>query len=986
MKYRLALLTIALLAVLHGRAQFVNFGQDRASLRWKQIKTDRFQIIYPDFFEADAQKAANIYNRLYSHANSLRVQPRKISMILHADGGVSNGNVALAPRKSELYTLPPQDPTDVWLQHLCVHEFRHVQQFDKINQGMTRGLSFLFGDLFPVAVMGVYVPMWFIEGDAVCFETAVGHLGRGRSPEFLNDMKAQIVEKGIYKYPKAILGSYKNHVPNRYALGYFMTAQARLDYTPDIWAQALQRTGRRPYGITPFNRSLRLTMQGRRDSLWQSPRVRALFANPDSVRDANTRRNPKRTLYHDNFALLRQTWATEAARTPNRFDTLPTRDKYYTDYYYPTPTPDGDVIAYRQGLRQPGEFVRLNDGAPRLLTRTAVPDDHKFAFNGTQLLWSEYRPHVRWAQSGRLNLSRYDLQTRKYRRIKSPHNLLAPFTAGGNWGYVEVTRQNKASIVIVDSAFSREICRITAADDELFIHPSWYEGKILTVIQSPRGIRLENIDPADGKRQRLTPDAYYELDNPVQLDSLLLYRASYNGNNALYCHSPQGAAHLLGARFGVRFPQADTTARRLLFSFYTADGYKPGSVPIGSLRETPAQYNRFPLADSLKIQENWQTDTFPADSLFPTRRYRKLPHLVNIHSWGPLHADLYDGDIDFGAVIYSQNKLSTLSFAAGYLLRSGYDHGAWMLKGTYSGWWPVLDFQLESGRYDYYSLNRGVNLRADTAEYLYVHNKARESSAQLTLRLPLNLSARQYNRTLQPYVRYKMAGLHGQRPDRLYRYHIENDIAWLLPVRPGDYRTHTPARLYHLLEYSASFNNATHMSAQEINPRWGQTLTAGYTHAPWGNLNPGHQWWTDARLYLPGAAFAHSVTLYGGFQHISGHERTYGNKILYPRGITLPGYEISSLRCSYSLPLAFPDWNIGSLLYLKTLHGSLFYDRGTSRSLHGTRRYASCGIELTTDSHLLNLTYPIHWGIRTGYETQHKRLFADFIFSIGLSI
>ena len=41
-------------------AQFVNFGQDRPSLRWKQIKTDDFQIIYPDFFEENAQKAASI--------------------------------------------------------------------------------------------------------------------------------------------------------------------------------------------------------------------------------------------------------------------------------------------------------------------------------------------------------------------------------------------------------------------------------------------------------------------------------------------------------------------------------------------------------------------------------------------------------------------------------------------------------------------------------------------------------------------------------------------------------------------------------------------------------------------------------------------------------------------------------------------------------------------------------------------------------------
>ena len=178
-------------------AQFVNFGQDRPSLRWKQIKTDDFQIIYPDFFEENAQKAASIFSLLYHHANTLQLHPKKISIIMHADGGVSNGNVALAPRKSELYTMPSQDPTDDWLEHLCVHEFRHVVQLDKVNQGLTKDLYYLFGEIFPIAVVGVYVPMWFMEGDAVCFETAVGHLGRGRFPEFLNEMKAQIQKRDL---------------------------------------------------------------------------------------------------------------------------------------------------------------------------------------------------------------------------------------------------------------------------------------------------------------------------------------------------------------------------------------------------------------------------------------------------------------------------------------------------------------------------------------------------------------------------------------------------------------------------------------------------------------------------------------------------------------------------------------------------------------------------------------------------------------------
>ena len=152
---RALVIIILLISTLHASAQFVNFGQDRASIRWKQIKTENFQIVYPDFFEENAQKAANIYNCLYKHANTLQLKAKKISMIMHADGGISNGNVSLAPRKSELYTTPPQEPTDSWLEHLCIHEFRHVVQFDKVNQGLTKGLSYLFGEIFPIAVIGV---------------------------------------------------------------------------------------------------------------------------------------------------------------------------------------------------------------------------------------------------------------------------------------------------------------------------------------------------------------------------------------------------------------------------------------------------------------------------------------------------------------------------------------------------------------------------------------------------------------------------------------------------------------------------------------------------------------------------------------------------------------------------------------------------------------------------------------------------------------
>lgn len=987
MNRHLFLLLALLFPALSGYAQFVNFGQDRSSLRWKQIDTENFQLIYPDFFEASAQKMANIYEQLYRHANTLQHKPGKMSMILHADGGIANGNVGWAPRKSELYTMPPQDPTDSWLEHLCTHEFRHIVQIDKVNQGTTKGFYYVFGEIFPIAVVGLYVPMWFMEGDAVCFETAVGKLGRGRSPEFLNEMRAQVVEKGIYSFYKAILGSYKDYVPNRYNMGYFMTANARANYGDDIWAKALERTGRRPFGITPFAKSLKLTMSGRRDSLWNTPHFRSLFSNPDSVRLKNTYSDAKRTLYRDNFTELQQIWKREAGAVKDRFDTVATRNKYYADYFYPTPTAPDGLVAYKKGLQQSGAFVRLKNGKEKRLTRTGVLDDYKFALHGNTIVWAEYKPHFRWEQGGRMTLTAYDLQRKRYKRFRSPHNRFSPFAAGKGWGCVEVNDRNEASIVLLDSTLQHETWRITANREELFIHPAYADGKITTVVQTTSGLHLESIDVATRERRVILGTVPYELDNPAVLtDSTLVFRASFNGNNSLYSLSGGQVQNILNAPFGMRFPALCPAKDSLYFSFYTSDGYKPGKAKLSDLKGTPVEMVRFPLADTLKRQEDWQLK-MDTDSVYATRRYRKFTHLVNVHSWGPLAVDLNQREVNLGAVVYSQNKLSTLSFMAGYLWKDGYDHGAWTLNATYSGWWPVVDVEFKSGRSsDRLWLVDAQNLETQRYEPLYVSAKSRLSSAEVTTRLPLNISVKNFNRYIQPYFRYKVEGLHDSKPRTAYNI-IQTDTAVYRQLTDKDrYAIDLPNRYYQFLEYGATFSNQTRMTEQEINPRWGQMLSAGFTHSPLKSMELGYQWWTDSRLYFPGFAKNHSLSVYGGFQHMSDKIRNYSNKILEPRGISLRGYEIGSFRGTYRLPLAYPDLNISSVLYIKGVEGAVFFDVGSVRSLLGQKDYYSTGFELSADTHFFRLTYPVHLGFRTGYETQHKKMFANLIFSIGLSI
>ena len=84
-------ISIFLICTLSSRGQLYNLGQNPSSTKWSQIKTDDFQLIFPDDFQDKAQELAS----LLSYANeksrlTLNTKPRKISIILQSTRGHYN--------------------------------------------------------------------------------------------------------------------------------------------------------------------------------------------------------------------------------------------------------------------------------------------------------------------------------------------------------------------------------------------------------------------------------------------------------------------------------------------------------------------------------------------------------------------------------------------------------------------------------------------------------------------------------------------------------------------------------------------------------------------------------------------------------------------------------------------------------------------------------------------------------------------------------
>ncbi len=978
MKRIFLLLFLFTTLISEASAQFYSYGQDRATIKWSEWKSDGIELIYPEFYSARAEIMAGYFELLHRTENSLQHTPRRIPIVLHADGGVSNGVVAWAPFTADLYTLPPQDPGDLWLWHLSSHEFRHIIQMDKVNQHATHILYYIFGELSPTVVMGAYIPFWFLEGDAVAYETSLGRLGRGRSPEFINEMKAQILEKGLYSYDKAVLGSYKDFVPNRYTLGYFMTSMARIHYGNDVWANALRRTARRPVGITPFTTSLKMSMEPKRDSLWSTPRMAELFDSPEEIKEQNTHPNSRRTLYEDIFGELCAEWERTLPEESAGLELIPTENRSYMGYYSPIEIGEDSVVAYKYGLSESGAIVLLTNGEEKRLTKVGYLEDYKLAVSGSKILWSEYKYDLRWQEGDRLQLCTYDIAKGRFHRYRSEKNRYAVFSGEGMWGCVEITPEGHSDILLLNEEME-EILRIYGEDGELFIHPSMSGDRIFTVVQNERGNKIVAFDLGSEMRYDITPEYEYEVDNPIYEDGALYFRASFNNNNAIYRLNNNNLEMVAESRYGTIAPSIGR--ERLLFSSYTADGYKPASIPKDSLNPTPAEFKRFYIADRITELEHFPVEEISkphtlndslGESSIENRRYRKFVHLPYFHSWGPIYANADDMDVRIGATAYSQNPLGTLSLTAGYILLDDYPRGACFINATYSAWRPIISLRGEFGKQHLTATGPDGN----KYKFLPYYKKL-----QVMVQMPFRFSRREWITSLTPFVSYNLEG------------YSSDDVPYNSPIGglPDEPTENLKLRLVGTTDYyvrfGMTFRNRSSMTSQELNPRWEQSAGIGYALDLDRDGTLGDTWYGYTGLCFPGFATNHSISLYAGYQKMSNDSISgYNTLIRKPRGIDLKACEYTTLRCSYTLPLWYPDGKIGSVLYFSRLYGTLFYDWGEFGYRKEKHRYFSSGVELATDFNALRLTYPLTIGLRTGYESRSKGGFAELLFSVTFSL
>ncbi|MDE5422651.1 hypothetical protein L3073_10575 [Ancylomarina sp. DW003] len=986
------------------QAQYYSTGQDPVNIKWKQINTDDFRIVFPSEYEVNARYLAALFQDLKNKGGkNIKHVPKKFSVILHTKSATSNGLVAWAPKRMELYATPPQDDdTQAWLDHLATHEYRHILQMDKLERGFTRVLNAFLGQQATALVVGLYLPPWFMEGDAVCTETAMSESGRGRSAEFEQELKAQLLEKGAYSYDKAVFGSYKDYVPNRYTLGYYLVGTSRINYGDELWDKTLNKIGEAPMKVNCLSSSLKLGMLNKRNAFFRKMKEKqATYSNLDfrveevdweEVKELNTHKDGKLMLYADVMSELKWEWQIKDHKNQtNPVKSIVENKGIYTNYQYPHLDENGNLLVMKSGLADALSFVELNENG--MEKEIFVPGfDYRIGYDykAKKLLWSEYQANLRWQHADRAILVSYDIETKQKRKYKLDGNCFAPVFSSDGKKILAVNLNSKAesSLLIMDEASGSISKRIVARKGEFFMTPQWAKNdkSVVLIIQAEGEKRLVEIDLETENQTNLYKAGKTNISQPVVSDRYIFFTSSHSGTDNIHAYKWKTGliSQLTASRFGAR--DAHFSGGNLYYSDYSADGYSPVKLSLDDClwKEQPKETAIFPLAEELSDQlgEKLQPDTTKLNE-WKVENYSRLAHTFKFHSWAPVFVAPTDGKIDIGISASSQNLLNTVFTTVGYKKEEGYDKGQFYLNLSYQRFFPIFNSKLEYGKrslvHDGFIKHpedgSDVQLRLDT--------EWKRLEWENSVTLPFNLSSGKHATFLKPKFSYNIF----KSTD--YQSDILSSSVELLSDKLS-----LEDSQFEELEYQLYFSHSIKSSQRDLQSSWAQFLQFDYRTSPKKDFDIGNVWSGIGQFYFPGFAKHHGISLYAGYQQRSKMNKSFGNTIKSPRGVSnLYGLDCSTVSLDYRMPIAYPDWSMGGLAYIKRVKMGAFVDYGMEKGEYISNenlfqfdnRITSVGLEFTADMHLLRLPLPLNIGFRLGYENETNAVFGNVLLSYSLA-
>ncbi len=894
-----------------------DFQQNPPQLNWKHITTEHFEVIFPEALTVEAKRAALLLEKSYPFVTrSLEVRPGRIPLVLHNQSVNSNAMVTLAPKRSEWYMTPAVDPeltNTEWVKTIAIHEFRHVVQFEKTRRGINPVYEILFGQIGQALGIGLTIPPWFLEGDAVGIETALTRGGRGRLPLFDRDLRTLLLSGKKWGYDKAHLGSYEDYVPNHYLYGYFYTSWLRNRYGDLFLSKLVNRSAETSYNpLSFYNAAEELTGES------------------------------FETFYASVMKDLGHEWKVRAdALTPTPYERQNRGKRFgWTNYRFPQRTPDGKILALKSGLSFIDQFVVLDGLQERaLFTPGILQNEYPFKLRNGRFAFFEWEFDPRWGQRDFSRLRVYDYRTKTFtldkRRTKG--RLAVVDQSGERTFYVEWSVDQGQALVVLDSE-GKDLYRIPYPADQVVTGADWFGAEeVILVTRNREDLKsIVKVHLPTGEESILLAPRLENIGFVSVEAGHVFYEGMESGIDNIYVLTASGPRQLTSSLFGAYAPQL--SQGKLLYNDYSVQGMNVVEKSLPWDAEERSEGSFYPIYEKFSKSEKFsdlETELQKSET-FEVRDYSQVQKSVNLHSWIFLAPPLSNTVTLLGL---SRDVLNNFTLAAG----GEYNLNEQTLQGFTSATWahfyPVFDVRAAYG-------NRRQTLRQGGEEF---ENTWEEGTFETGVNIPWrrvsgrfleNFTLRAFSRLIK--VTNKLAGGRDE---------------------VSDGALHSPGT-------ELSYSYLQRFSRRDMNPALGLTFDGRVEEGKdiTGSGQRGSLASADARLFLPGPWHHHS------FYHQLAYERQrsgayeYASQILYPRGTSSTFLqEFVKYSGNYLLPLFYPDWNLSRYLYLKRVSLNLFYDElsGRYRSFH--YRAASTGWETILELHLARIFLPLSFGVRGSY-------------------
>ena len=970
------LLLITLLLPAYASAQFYVTGDDPGRLRWNFIDTESYRVIYPQGADSLAftyARKLEKYKIPVSRSSGYvtgQGDGKIMPVVIHAYND-ANGSVAWAPKRMDMFAVPSAyDPEPFpWSTMLSVHESRHVTQMQfGLTEKQKPGKWFL-GEGWNIVTFLLYPGTAKTEGDAVVAETALTPSGRGRMADFLNYFWVAFDQGDHRDWFDWRYVSQKNFSPTYYALGYLTIGGFRYVYDyPEFVSEGLHMSATHPIRVGCLYDICKKVTGNKWEDMWQE----VSGAMHDIWKSDADRRGP----YIPYERVL-----------PESFR--------YTDYSGNLIV-GTDLYTVKQGHTDAPTLVRIDSTGTehRVRSFAYATSGLRYDADAGRIYWSENIPDERWSlKSG--SAVRYIDSDGKTHTVRKDQLLYNPAISSGKAAVVRYHIEGLSTLEILDKEEGKTETSIAAPDSLQLVETAWLGDNVYMTAISENGYGIYAADIKDGKIRKIVGPQPIMIKDFGTYENELIFACDRTGVHELYHFNPSSGElrQRTSTRYGAYDFQYSEDGKYLYFSSQTIKGKHLFRTPTDSLFNRTVRFDslyRYPIAEKMTEQEKSLACTQGyADAVTlneedvavaEPRRYRKVPHMFNLHTWFPAYVSVdnimnnlsFDPlwqTVSLGVSGVMQNHLATATGEIGYSAhKDTYNPSKWRHSGhfkfTYSGLYPIFQFSVDfndrsARQFSTYAEMKSGNIFMVDSRELDVPS----FNGKVSMYVPFNFTSGGWNKGFIPKLSYSITN------------DVFNTGIILSEINGGNmsFAGYQEGKYKLLQQATASVRGYTMLNTanSQVYPRWGvgaeigvvSRLDAYKVFSPMG--------YTYTYGYVPGFTKTQGFKLTAMWQRKLRNDSPFSQQTvgIVPRGfnsaglgnhLSLHNKNLVKATADYAIPIYIGDITLGgNWLAIKRLVTYPHFDY----TFIGKEGLWSAGLDLTADLHaILTLEWPCSVG------------------------